>query len=134
MFSEPILHKENTMIAFQEIWNVFSTGKGTVHGLDAISLSVVFRIAEMELRDDPRAQSMREGFLEHEPRVIGQPIGSDLLDELVREIKNHTRFDGTVVLNADDRRRYENLPDVGFMITDRGFKTVVLSHDGIQRA
>ena len=123
------------MVTFQEIWNVFSTGKGTVHGLDAISLSAVFRIAEMELRGDARGvQSMREGFLEHEPRTIGQPISSDLLDELVQEIKNHTRFDGTVVLNADGRRRYENLPNVGFMITDHGFKTVVLSRDGIQPA
>ena len=120
------------MTAFQEIWNVFSTGKGAVQGLDAISLSAVFRIAEMELRNDFRAKSMREGFLEHEPRTIGQLISSDLLDELVQEIKNHTRFNGTVVLNADGRRRYENLADVGFMITDRGFKTVILSRDGIQ--
>jgi hypothetical protein len=135
LISEPILHKEDTMTTFQEIWNVFSTGKGTVHGLDAISLSAVFRIAETELRGDAReAQSMREGFLEHEPRTIGHPISSDLLDGLVQEIKNQTRFNGTVVLNADGQRRYENLADVGFMITNHGFKTVVLSSNGIQMA
>lgn len=116
------------MATFQEIWTVFSTGRGTVHGLDAISLSAVFRIAEMEISGDQRgAQSMRKGFLEHEPRVLNHPIDPVQLDELIQEIKRHTQFEGTVVYNNDGRRRYENLADVGFMITDHGFQTVVLS-------
>lgn len=116
------------MITFQEIWTVFSTGKSTVQGLDAISLSAVFRIAEMELRGDPSgARSMREGFLKHEPRVLGHSIDPTQLDELIHEIKRHTRFDGTVVHNTDGQHRYESLVDVGFTITDRGFQTVVLS-------
>ena len=115
------------MITFQQIWSVFSTGKGTIHGLDAISLSAIFRIAEMELRGNTfSARSMRNGFLQHEPRVIGEPISSDLLDELVQQIKNHTIL-GTVIYNTDGRRHYQNLTDVGFMIIDRGFKTFVLS-------
>lgn len=115
------------MVTFQEIWTVFSTGKGAIHGLDTISLSAVFRIAEMELRGDPRAQSMREEFFEHEPHVLGHPIDPVQLDELIQAIKRNTRFDGTVVYNTDGRRRYENLPDVGFIITEAGFQTVILS-------
>lgn len=122
------------MATFQEIWTVFSIGRGTVHGLDAISLSAVFRIAEMELRSDSRAHSIREGLLEHEPRVIGHPIDSTQLDEMIHEIKLHTKFKGPAVYNADGRRRYENLADVGFIITDRGFQTVVLTHNGFELA
>ncbi|PIZ69254.1 MAG: hypothetical protein COY11_04720 [Candidatus Portnoybacteria bacterium CG_4_10_14_0_2_um_filter_44_20] len=115
------------MVTFQEIWQVFSTGKGDIFGLDAISLSAVFRIAELEVRGDRRnAKSMRRGLLEHEPRVIGRPISPELLDELVEAIKQNTRSDGTTIFNADGRRRYENLPDIGFIITDKGFQTVVL--------
>ena len=116
------------MVTFQEIWQVFSTGKGDIFGLDAISLSAVFRIAELEVRGDRRnAKSMRRGLLKHEPRVIGRPISPELLDELVEAIKQNTRSDGTTVFNADGRRRYENLPDIGFIITDKGFRTVVIS-------
>jgi hypothetical protein len=120
---------------FKEIWQVFSTGKGRIYGLDAISLSAVFRIAEMELHGDiSSAQSMREGFLEHEPLLIGQPITPEQLDELVQEIKKNTIFDGTVVCNPDGQPRYQNLPDVGSMITKKGFQTVVLTKDGVKRS
>ncbi len=120
------------MFTFQEVWQVFSTGKGALNGLDAISLSAVFRIAEKELRGETSsALSMRDGFLKHESRVIGREISQAELDQLVQEIKEHTRFEGTIVYNSDGARRYENLPDVGFTITDRGFQTVVLTPDGL---
>ena len=118
---------------FAEIWSVFSTGRGRIIGLDAISLSVVFRIAEKQLRGETAsAQSMRNGLLEHEPRVIGQPIISEQLDVLIEEIKKNTRFDGTMVFNADGRRRYENLANVGFMISDNGFQTIVMTQSGVE--
>ena len=115
------------MVTFQEIWQVFSPGHGDINGLDAISLSAVFRIAEMEFSDYPNAVFMRKDLLEHESRVIGQPISTELLDELVEVIKQNTRFVGSAVFNADGRRRYENLPVVGFMITNKGFRTFALS-------
>jgi hypothetical protein len=122
-------------ITFKEIWQVFSTGKGRICGLDAISLSAVFRIAEKELRGEiSSAQSMRKGFLEHEPRVIGQPVTPEQLDELIQEIKKNTTFNGTVACNADGQPRYQNLPDVGCMITKRGFQIVILTKDGVERA
>ena len=112
---------------FKEIWQVFSTTKGRICGLDTISLSVIFRIAEMEIRNDPRSQAMYRNFLKHES------ITSKQLDDLVQEIKKNTTFDGTVVCNADGQPRYQNLPDVGFIITEEDFQTVILTEDGVER-
>ena len=112
---------------FKEIWQVFSTKKGRICDLDAISLLAVFRIAEMEIRNDPRGQAMYRDFLKHESII------SEQLDDLVQEIKKNTTFDGTVVCNADGQPRYQNLPDVGFIITERNFQTVILTEDGVER-
>ncbi|MBI3633319.1 MAG: hypothetical protein HY226_03450 [Candidatus Vogelbacteria bacterium] len=116
------------MINFKEIWKVFSTGHGTVLGIDAISLSAIFRIAEHELRGNfQEATDMLHGFLTHEPVVLRYEVTPKELDELIQEIERNTRFEGTVVYNADGRRRYEDLPVVGFMLTANGFQTVTLS-------
>lgn len=118
------------MIKFKEIWKVFSTGHGDIEGLDAISLSEVFRIAEMELMGGFNTDSMRKSFLKYEPGAINRTIRPKLLDKLIKVIKRNTRFDGadrTIVYNADGQRRYENLPDIGFMITNKGPQTVALS-------
>ncbi|MEK7153955.1 MAG: hypothetical protein AAB792_00145 [Patescibacteria group bacterium] len=116
-------------VKFNEIWTVFSTGRGQICGLDTISLSVVFRIAEMQLRGDKRgARLMCANFLRD------QDITLEQLYSLVQEIEKNTKFNGTIVLNADGSRRYENLADVGFMITKRSFETVVITSSGVESA
>ena len=112
---------------FKEIWQVFSSGKGRIYNLDAISLSVVFRIAEMKIRNDPRGQAMYRNFLKQEP------ITSEQLDDLVQKIKENTTFKGTAVYNADGELRYQNLSDVGFTIAERDFQTVILTKDGVKK-
>ncbi len=113
---------------FQDIWQIFSTGKGKIYGVDAISLSAIFRIAEQELKGEFfQAQSARREFLKYEPQVMDCYFTATQLDELVEEIKCNTIFNQSIVYNSDGRRRYENLTDVGFMMTEDGFKTVILS-------
>ncbi len=126
-FNPPEKGDINMRTTFKEIWQVFSTTKGRICGLDTISLSVIFRIAEMEIRNDPRSRAMYRNFLKHES------ITSKQLDDLVQEIKKNTTFDGTVVCNADGQPRYQNLPDVGFIITEEDFQTVILTEDGVER-
>ena len=112
---------------FQEIWDVFATGHGTIHGIDAISLSAIFRIAELELGGNSVGSAdMLHGFKTHESCFLRGEVTSSQLDELINEIKRNTQFEGTMVFNADGRRRYDGLADVGFMVTPSGFKTVVL--------
>lgn len=116
-------------LSFKEIWAVFSTGKGRIIGLDAIALSVPFRIAEKQLVGDNRgARLMFADFLKNEDISLGQ------LNDLVREIEANTKLAGTVVFNTDGSRRYENLADVGFMITASGFEIVVMTPSGVERA
>jgi hypothetical protein len=116
-----VLTGQEGKMRFAEIWKVFSTGLSSVYGIDCIALSAVFRIAEMQLRNNNHALAMRQDFLQYEPEVSPED-----LDHLIEVIKENTYFDGTVVYNTGGRRRYENLPDVAMVWTPAGRLSPVL--------
>ncbi len=98
------------MITFDSIWSVFSTSRGIVCGLDAISLSAAFRIAEMELRSDARATGLRHSLFEDEPRACGRQLVQEELEEVILVIKENTEFRGMTVYNKNGSPRYDDLP------------------------
>lgn len=120
--------KKEKRPTFKEIWKVFSTGHGRIYKLDAISLSMVFIIAEQEFCKDRRASPLKKDFLDNED------ISDSQLEHLISEVKKNTKIDGIFVFNSDGKRRYENLADVGLILTGKGPRTVVLTESGLEYA